>query len=410
MVERRGEVGDGPRALARAGPAGGGEEPRRPRRILYVITSSDTGGAESVLAELVPRLDRRRFAPYVCTLRAAGRVAQGLAAGGVPVLGLGMADRPRGGELLPGALALARWIDALEIDLVQSFLYRANTLAPLAGRLAARRPARVAVESSLAPPGAPLTLLSARLARRLADRVVAVSAAVRDELVARFGARPERVVVIPNGVDLERYRAGSGRQQARRDLGLPEGAFVAGAAGRMLPVKAFDRLLAAVPTLRRDGLPVHLALAGDGPQRRRLEEQARRLGIASSVSFLGVRGDMATFFAAVDAFVLPSLREGSPRALLEAMAAGRPVVASAVGGVPEIVEDARSGLLVPPGSSDDLAAALARLAADPALALGLGAAARQRVEDHFSLDAMVHAYQRLYASLLSARRGAGVPC
>ena len=158
-----------------------GTEPRW--RVLFVTTSSDVGGTESFLRELVLRLDARHFEPVVCSLKPCGQVAQDIAAAGVQVVSLNMSERPRIRELAAGVVKLARCMDDLNTDLVQSFLYRANTLAGLAARLARRRPVVVAGQRSLYPLGGRRAALAARWTRQLSDRVVAVSDAVSDELV-----------------------------------------------------------------------------------------------------------------------------------------------------------------------------------------------------------------------------------
>src|SRR5262249_38099065 len=150
-------------------------------------------------------------------------------------------------------------------------------------------------------------------------------------------------------------------------------------------------------------LSLDLVLAGDGPDRSKLEAQARALGLGENARFLGVRHDIQSLYAAVDVFALPSLEEGSPNALLEAMACGRAIVASRVGGVPEVVEDGRSGLLVEPGSPAALAEALARLASDAPLRHRLGREAARRVRERFDIARMAETHATLYRDLLGAR-------
>lgn len=376
---------------------------RRPPRLLFVITTSDVGGTETALRELVLGLDRQQFEPIVCSLCPGGTVARAIEAVGVPVHTLGMADPPRLRELLPAALHLARLIDAQQIDLVQALLYRANTLAGLAARLSRRRPPMVAGQRSLTPLRGRPAALAARATRRLAACTVAVSEAVRDELIAGEGVEPRRVVVIRNGVDTERFAA-LDRAAARAALGVAADAFVVGGVGRLSPEKGFHHLLDAASLAARDGVRLQLLLAGDGAQRAALQQQAADLGLAATVRFLGTCTDPAPVYAAADVFALPSQEEGLPNALLEAMAAGRAVVATAVGGVPSLIEDQRNGLLVAPRAPAALAAAIGRLAADAALREKLGQAARRFVVQHCSLAAMVAAHARLYRELLEPAR------
>jgi glycosyltransferase involved in cell wall biosynthesis len=375
--------------------------PPRRQRILFVITSSDFGGTETTLRELVQRLDHNEFKPAVCSLRPGGRVARDIAAAGVRTFSLRMSERPRIAELLQGVIRLARWIDRHEVDLVQSFLYRANTLAPLAARLSRRRPIVVAGQRSLKPLGGRRAAVAARWTWGFADRVITVSQAVRDELMRTDGVPAERISVVENGVDTQRFQPGRSDADVRQRFGIPREAVVVSGVGRLSPEKGFADLLEAVAIARARGLPLHLLLAGDGAQRAELEARAKELGFGSDTQFLGMQRDLLPIYAATDILVLPSLEEGLPNSLLEAMACERAVVANNVGGVPEIVEDERSGLLVEPGSPSAIAAAIIRLAADPTLRHRLGKEARQRVCERFDVAAMVERHAGIYRELLA---------
>jgi glycosyltransferase involved in cell wall biosynthesis len=223
-----------------------------------------------------------------------------------------------------------------------------------------------------------------------------VSHQLRRDLVAHLGVPEERFEVIPNGVDVTRM-ARADRSSARRALGAPDGALVVGSVGRLVPVKnyalllrAFGRLAASTPG------PVRLVLLGDGPERATLERAAAASGIASLVQLPGHRDDVPELLVGLDVFVLPSLNEGMSNTLLEAMAAGVPVVASDVGGNREIVEDDRSGMLFPSGEEAALLERLRRLAGDPGSRARLGKAGQERVMRDFSMGAMIRSYEALY--------------
>ena len=370
-----------------------------PRKILFVITTSEVGGTESFLARLVSRLDRTLFSPVVCSLCPVGGVGRGIADTGTPVISLEMSASARPWEMLRGSLRLADTLTRLRIDLVQALLYRANVMGALACRLSRRHPVMVAGQRSLTPMTGPSASLAQRLTRPWIRHTVAVSDAVKERLMADEGVPGDHITVIDNGVDTTVFRP-SDAATARQALGLDFGGLLLGAVGRLTQVKGIPHLLAAVASLHGRGADIRLALVGDGPERAALEEQARSLGLGDRVHFLGLRRDLPEIFPAFDIFCLPSIREGSPQVLLEAMSAGRPVVATRAGGIPEVVEHGISGLLVDPGSDEQLTEALGRLVEDEALRANLGPAARQRVQDRFDLARGVRTHEDLYRSLL----------
>jgi glycosyltransferase involved in cell wall biosynthesis len=370
--------------------------------LLYVITTTDFGGTESFVEHLVAGLDRSRFSPIVCSLCPPGRAGQRIAGGGVPVESLGMAARPRPRELLAGAWRLARLIERRQVALVHALLYRANVVAAAACRLTRRRPLLVwGQHSQIATSESWWAATAARWTRPGADRIVAVAAAVKESLAAAERLPRARIEVIGNGVDAQRFRRGDGRALRAR-LGFGPEAVVVGAVGRLAPEKGLSFLLEALALGRARGLPLALVLVGEGPDRAALERQAERLGLAAHVRFLGFQRQLESIYPVFDVFALPSLEEASPMALLEAMACGCAVVASAVGGVPEILSGGRSGLLVAPALPGELARALAQLAGEPELRRHLAAEARARILSDFDLPAMIRRHEQLYLSLLPA--------
>jgi glycosyltransferase involved in cell wall biosynthesis len=246
--------------------------------------------------------------------------------------------------------------------------------------------------------------LEQRLARG-STALVAVSPQVRDDLVKLGVAPREKFTVVRLGIELQQ-RVGSvdGRAETRRYLGIPDGRFAVGWVGRMTAVKRGDDVLEGFKLLRDRGVDATLCLVGDGPDRPHLERRAHELGIVRDTLFLGYQEDVAPLYAAFDALVLPSGNEGTPVSVIEALAAGRPVVATRVGGVPDVVRDDEDGFLVDAGATDELAERLSRLAADPALRERLAAAGRARVLPRYAVDRLVDDVDRLYRSLLAAAR------
>jgi glycosyltransferase involved in cell wall biosynthesis len=234
---------------------------------------------------------------------------------------------------------------------------------------------------------------------RLVERVVAISPAVR-RCLTEGGVTEARISVIPSAVDPSRLRALRTRPDVRHDLAAARDATVLLVLAALVPRKGIDVLLRALALLAKDGLRPLLWIAGEGPERPGLEALAGELGVVAQVRFLGRRADVPDLLGACDLVVVPSRREGLGVAALEAMAAARAVVASAVGGLAEAVADRRTGLLVPPDDADALANALAELLRDTALRERLGRAGPLRVAESFSAEQMVESYVRLYESVL----------
>lgn len=239
---------------------------------------------------------------------------------------------------------------------------------------------------------------------RVTDALVAVSPEVRDELVAAGIAPRQKFSVIRLGIPLEeRLGDATADLDYRRLYGISESAFVVGWVGRMTDVKDTDAVLEIVGAARDRGLEAVLVMVGDGPDRVRLEQLAHDIGIARSTFFVGYQPEVAGYYRLFDAFLLPSVNEGTPVSAIEALASGTPVVATRVGGVPDVVRDGEDGFLFEPGDTDDAAERLALLASDATLRSALGASGRERVLRRYSVSRLVEDVDRLYRSLLSER-------
>ena len=238
--------------------------------------------------------------------------------------------------------------------------------------------------------------------QRWVDRVIAISEGAR-QAVINSGISPEAVVTIHSSVDCARFRPAHDRSAARAALGLSDHELIVGSVGELIPRKGHHLLLAAAPTVLQAAPHTRFVICGAGPQRAHLEHQADTLGAAERVIFTGFRQEAEQVLSAFDLFAFPSLEEGLGVALLEALAVGLPVVASAVGGIPEAVADGVNGLLVPPGDSAQLAAAIIRLAGDPLLRERLSAAARETALSRFSREVMISRTEELYRRLLESK-------
>jgi glycosyltransferase involved in cell wall biosynthesis len=295
----------------------------------------------------------------------------------------------------------ARRLRELGADVVHGYQWRPALVGALAGR-AAGVPLVLAGKRSLTGP-----TVSERLAwraiARLCDTVLVNADALRTQGEG-LGMRT-RWVVLRNGVDVDRYATGETQRAARARLGLDPRRAVIGTIGRLEPRKGHDVLLAAMRLVAgaTNGTCPQVLLVGDGPLREALERRTDELGLGHVVRFTGNLSDVRPALAAMDMFVLSSHEEGMSNALLEAMAAGRPVIATAAGGTSEIVASERTGLLVPVADAGALAAAVQRLLADPGMAERLGGAARAFVTRELSARARVAELERLYETRLAAR-------
>ena len=235
----------------------------------------------------------------------------------------------------------------------------------------------------------------------LPDRIVPVSESMAAGIKALPGMRDCRVIPVRNAIPCEEFYQPERRRTARRSLGFGPDQVVFGYTGRLDPVKRIDLLLRAFAEVLAAHPNVRLLVVGEGSQSQELEAMGRSLGIAEAVTWTGFRADIARLLAAMDVYVQPSHNEGLSLSILEAMAAGKPVIVTDVGGAREILHHRETGMLIPPRASGALSAAMLELAQCPVLRLQLGEAAKEHVCDEFSLAKMVNAYGQIYQSLIS---------
>ncbi len=233
----------------------------------------------------------------------------------------------------------------------------------------------------------------------LVTHFIAVSSELRHELLRR-GVDPRHVTRIPNGIDADEFAREAACGPSRDDAGIPNDAFVIGVVGRLSREKGHQHFFNAVAPVCREWPSVRCVIVGDGPLRKSLSAEVDRLGIRSQVMFMGFRRDIAGMYSLMDMVVLPSLGEGLPVTLLEAMALGKPTVASSVGGVPEVIQDGCQGLVVPPGEPGSLRAAMERILTDRELRGRLGQSAAARVRSEFGAERLVEQTCEVYRAVL----------
>jgi glycosyltransferase involved in cell wall biosynthesis len=364
----------------------------KPVRIAFCITDLDPGGAERALVQLVTRLDRTTWEPYVFCLSKRGRLADELDRSGVPTVCLGA----RGIRRAPIVFRLSKLLKHLQPQVLQTYLYHANIAGRFAGHWAGIK--HIVSGIRVAEKRSKLRLRIDRYSDRYVERHVCVSRAVA-QFSQSVGRLPtDKIVVIHNGVDAERYANAEPADLTQFQI-APGGQTVL-FVGRLDLQKSPFVLLKAVQGILQAHSDVHLLFVGDGPQRAKLEDWVHARGLGTNIHFAGWRDDVASIMRACQCLALPSSWEGMPNVVLEAMAAGLPVVATDVEGTSEVIKNHLTGLLVPPDSPRELASMLTLVLTDIARAQSLGAAAQVLVMEDFTWEQAVARYDRLYRGLL----------
>ncbi len=359
-------------------------------KIAHVVLTLNYGGLERLVVDLAGQLNQGDWESSIICLSQPGPMAETAQKMGVEVVSFYKSN----GFDIGLILRLANLIRKKMIDVVHT-----HNLAPLVyGTLAAKLAGAGAINTrhGRAP------LKANRGLWALNDFIVAVSEDAREELLTANKIDSEKVTVIYNGIDFTRYEPGAAVQlkgQYREGLGIPKDDFVIGSIARLAEEKDHPTLLKAVKILLEERLPVTCVLVGDGDQRKKLEALAEQFKIRDHVTFLGFREDIPQLLNLFDVFVLATHMEGVSMTLLEAMAASKPIVASKVGGNPEVVKDDVTGFLVAPQEEQHLAKAIKYLLKDPILRQKMGQAGRRRVEEKFNIKRMIREYQKIYESL-----------
>ena len=363
-------------------------------------------GQASVTRRTLALIDglRERYDFHVACIKVAGGPGSEI----FETLGIKMAILPAG--RLPNFCAvprLARYIRAHRIQIVHTQVLASDVIGGIAARLAGQTLLFSTKSNMHYISGQGLSLLRNLpywLSMYLPDQVIAVSEVMRSEILEHVHLSPERVVTIRTGIDVGSFGRAQARAASREELGLEHGDLALVYAGRLAGGKGLEYLIEAVRQAVADEPGLRLVLMGEGPLAGRLQELVLEAGLSRQTIFTGFRLDVPNLLAAADVFVLPSLTEGLPQSMMEAMAAGRAVIAASVGGVPEIVEHGVTGLLVPPRDSQALAEAILQLVKHPALRESLGANARAAALERFGVGHMIECYNALYQTHLERKK------
>lgn len=372
-------------------------------KVVYFIDGLGRGGAQRHLVSLLKNLDRSRFEPHLWCLNKSGDLVSEVEQLGIPLF-----DMSFDGEKIFGFRAVhtlpSCWtrLRRLKPHIVHTYLFSPNVYGTFLSALA-RVPIVLSSRRDLAWWETRRHLLATRLSNLFVDRVVAVSEPVRQHAISRERLAPETVVTVPNGIELPDFD-----NAFKKAVNLPaidrSGPIVAMTAG-LRPVKRHEDLFEALRQVKSSYPRLRCLLIGDGPRRVELETLARDLGLEDTVAFLGWQANIAAILKRVDIFALCSESEGFSNAVLEAMAASCPVIATEVGGNREAVSNGDTGLLIPSKNPDRIAEALLLLLRDPQKASAMGASGRQRVERLFTAATMARRVEALYMELARCALG-----
>jgi len=366
-------------------------------KVMFVITCMPVGGAETLLVELIRGMDRARFQPELCCLKYFGPLGETLA-----------------GEIPAFTGLLAHKYDFAVLGRLTRLMRRRRIEAVVTvgtggdkmfwGRLAGWLAGVPVICSALHSTGLPDHVeWPNRLLAPITDAFIAVARSHGQYLVEHEGCPARKVRVVPNGVDTERFRPRAANPALREELGIPPGVPLAGIVAALRPEKNHALFLAAAQRTLQRAPDAHFLIVGDGPRRGAIEAMRRQWGLTDAVHLAGARRDIPELLALLDVFALTSHMEANPVSILEALACERPVVATAVGSVPETVIEGKTGCLVEPGNAQAIADRLVELFCDREKAMALGRAGRQHVINHWSLDRMVSGYENLLAEIYQTK-------
>jgi sugar transferase (PEP-CTERM/EpsH1 system associated) len=366
-------------------------------KVMHIIEDLENGGAERVLVTLASGLDPQRFRPLVCCLTKKGRMAVELEARGIPVVTIN--KRPK--LDLAMLFRLCKLMREQKIDIVHTHVFTANFWGRLAA-IFANVPVLITHEHSTFTVDNRFRRWIENVLIRRTNRVITVSENLRRRLVSEGRLPPNVVVTIHNGLHLQPQSSDEAkRAQLRRELGLEKFDHVIGTVGRLEPRKNYPLLLEAIAMLLARHPRAALLMIGSGPEKEKLQQQAHNLGISGQVVFTGYRSDISGLLGLMSTFCLSSTTEGISMAILEAMAAGVPVVATQVGGNVEIIPDRQHGILVPSGDVAALANALSETLSNQDAAIKMAKHGQARICEFFSEQHMIQRIEALYMQCLA---------
>lgn len=371
--------------------------------VLHIYQNSKIGGIQQQILSIVREYDREKFNPIVCCFGPKMELGKEIEKAGIDFVAL---NRKRYNKFSVGIIVdLYRLMKERNIHVLRTHKYRANLYGRIAGKLAGV-PVIVASEHNIYRNEKEkrfLRRITNKILSIVTDKMVTVSDAIRKDILRYDRFPPSKIMVLHNGVDTERFKPGTNYRDMRRQFAISKDDVVIGFVGRLVINKGLNYLIEAVALLKKS-FNVKLLIVGDGSLMEELKKMAKNKGLEESVIFTGMRRDITDILSSIDIFVLSSIKEGFPNSLLEAMAMGKPIVATAIGGIPEIIQHGANGLLVQSADIEGLAAAIKTIIDNPLMAQRIGRAARDFIEKNYSIDATVRKWETLYRQILGQKK------
>ncbi|MBI3802811.1 MAG: glycosyltransferase [Nitrospirae bacterium] len=374
---------------------------RAPVTVLHLISRLPSGGVENQLRKVVRLYDRRLFRPIVCCMKEKGETGEAIERDGTPVIVLNRMQRHTFDLRLVGLLR--RLMREQRVTILRTHQFHANLYGRIAAISAGVPVILPSFHNTYARRKRHRSVVNWLLARGT-DRLITVSDAVKRDLIRYDHLPEEKIKVIHNGCDIDRFMRPALQEDLRVKWKIPAAAPVIGTVGRLAKEKGQALLIEAVSLLQSEFPDLHLIIVGEGPEREALEKEGARRGLGNRLILTGLQREVPDYLALMNLFVFPSLNEGFSNALLEAMAAGKPVIASDIVENVEILPSEKFGLRVPPNDAGALAEKIRFLLKNPSEAEAMGRRAQARVAAEFTDAIMMEKIQRLYQTLLQEKK------
>ncbi len=366
--------------------------------ILFITSNLGIGGLERVIVQLCIHLDRNLFTPAVCCIHFKGELAEELQNQDIKIFNLSSRK--------PDYFAFKKIISVID-EFKPLIVHTHNINASIDGIIASvikKIPVKIHTDHARRFPDKKRYMFAERVMSCFVNKIIAVSEETKQNLIRFEKIASKKIQVIHNGISGIELRNKSQNDLTRKELGLTQFQFIVGTVSRLETQKGLIYLIRAFPEILREFPNSCLVITGQGSQYETLRQEAKNIGIEEKVKLTGPKLQICQIFNILDIYVLPSVWEGLPMSLLEAMSCQRPIVATSVGGIPQAITDGESGILVPPASSSSLALATSALLKDCSLRTRLALGARQRFEKEFTVTKMMQAHKNLYLNCLYQQR------